>query len=109
MQFKQIIKRAQEIRDMFQKYEKKNVGKIWAKEQILEGLIVDIGDLTRLIMAKEGYRKVDDVDRKLEHELSDCLWAIIILASKYNIDLEKAFFDTMNELDAISEIDKKNL
>jgi NTP pyrophosphatase (non-canonical NTP hydrolase) len=33
------------------------------------------------------------------HELSDCLWSIIVLAEKYDIDLEAAFIKTMNELD----------
>jgi NTP pyrophosphatase (non-canonical NTP hydrolase) len=42
---------------------------------------------------------MDDIDTKLAHELSDCLWSVLVLASKYNIDLETEFLKTMDELD----------
>ncbi|MER5664198.1 MazG nucleotide pyrophosphohydrolase domain-containing protein [Streptomyces mirabilis] len=35
----------------------------------------------------------------LEHELADCLWSVLILAHRYDIDLEAAFRRTMAELD----------
>ena len=53
----------------------------------------------KLIQAKEGIRSVDNVDEALAHELSDCLWSVIILADKYGVDLEKSFNTTMDELD----------
>lgn len=52
----------------------------------------------KIIMAKEGVRDIENVDEKLEHELADCLYSIFVLASNYNIDLEKSFLKTMNEL-----------
>ena len=63
------------------------------------GLLGDMGDLAKLIQAKKGVRKYDDLKNKLAHELSDCLWSIIILADKYGVDLEAAFVKTMEELD----------
>lgn len=100
MQFKKIKDRALVIRELFAKYEKKNIGKEWTRSQIMEGFLVDVGDLTKFLMAKEGLRKEDDIDNKLAHEFSDCLWSIIILSEKYNIDLEKAFLKTMEELES---------
>lgn len=99
MQSQKIIDRALEIRKLFSKYERKNTGNEWTNLQLMEGFVVDIGDLMKLIMAKEGLRKVDDIDKKLAHELSDCLWSIIVLSEKYNINLEKSFFKTMYELE----------
>jgi NTP pyrophosphatase (non-canonical NTP hydrolase) len=64
----------------------------------MEGFMVDVGDLTRLIMAKEGIRNGENIDERLAHELCDCLWCIIVLASKYNIDLEKEFIENMKKL-----------
>jgi NTP pyrophosphatase (non-canonical NTP hydrolase) len=58
----------------------------------------DIGDLAKLVQAKEGVRDVEDVDAKLAHELSDCLWSIIVLADYYGVDLEAGFMRTMDEL-----------
>ena len=57
MEFKDIIKRAIKIRAKYEKFEKRKYGKSWGREQILQGLVVDMGDLTRLIMEKEGWRK----------------------------------------------------
>ena len=53
----------------------------------------------KLITAKEGLREIEDVDDKLEHELADCLWSVLVLADKYNIDLEKSFLKTMKGLE----------
>ena len=60
----------------------------------------DVGDLMKLVLAKDGVRDIENVDKKLEHELADCLWSILVLAKEYNIDLEKAFMRTMDELEA---------
>lgn len=104
MEFKQISTRALEIRKKYAKLEKKKYGKEWSKQQIMQGFVGDIGDLAKLIMAKEGVRDIDNVDEKLAHELSDCLWCVLVLADKYGIDIEKSFMETMNDLD--EEIDK---
>jgi NTP pyrophosphatase (non-canonical NTP hydrolase) len=65
----------------------------------MQGLVGDTGDLMKLIMAKEGIRDTDNVDKKIAHELADCLWCILVLAKKYDIDIEKSFLDTMFELE----------
>ena len=36
----------------------------------------------------------------LGHELADCLWSVLILAHKYDIDLAAEFERTMTELEA---------
>lgn len=65
----------------------------------MEGFVGDVGDLMKLIMAKEGVRDIENVDAKLAHELSDCLWCVLVLADKYGVDLESSFMKTMQELD----------
>lgn len=65
----------------------------------MEGFVGDVGDLTKLIMAKEGLREVENVDEKLTHELSDCLWSILVFADKYNVNLEDSFMKTMAEVE----------
>jgi len=54
----------------------------------------------KLIMAKEGFRQGENVDAKLAHELSDCLWSVLVLARHYGIDLETEFIRTMNDLES---------
>lgn len=99
MEFKLLIEKAVAIRNKYAEFEKKRYGREWSREELMLGFIGDIGDLSKLIQAKEGVRHSDDLDNKLAHELGDCLWSIIILANKYDIDLESAFIKTMRELD----------
>ena len=98
MELAQLTDRALQIRQCFAAYEQRRTGRTWTREEIMQGFVVDVGDLMKLVMAKNGARRVDDVDRKLAHELSDCLWSVLVLAKLYDIDLEKEFLQTMDEL-----------
>ena len=71
----------------------------WTREEVMQGFVGDVGDLAKLVMAKAGVRPVADVDRKLAHELSDCLWSVLVLARLYGVDLEREFPRTMDEID----------
>jgi NTP pyrophosphatase (non-canonical NTP hydrolase) len=94
-----LTNRASEIREKYKELELKKYGKLWTNEQIAIGLVGDVGELLQLILAKEGVRNIENADEKLKHELSDCLWAIFVIAKNYNVDLEKAFFDNMSQLE----------
>jgi NTP pyrophosphatase (non-canonical NTP hydrolase) len=101
MQFEEMRKRALEIREKYGELEIKKYGKVWGGRELMEGFVGDVGDLMKLIMVKEGVRKINgDIDQKLAHELADCLWSIIVLADKYDVDLEESFIKTMNELES---------
>lgn len=99
MDFQTIIERARVIRRKYAQLEKVNYGREWTGEELVLGFMGDVGDLAKFIQAKEGIRGPADVDDALAHELSDCLWSVIVLADEYNIDLEKSFAKTMDELD----------
>jgi len=99
MDFKTISDKANAVREKYHQLELKKIGRPWTNQEIMEGFVGDIGDLIKLVMAKEGVRQVDDVDHKLSHELSDCLWCVLVLAKNYNINLETEFMENMDELD----------
>lgn len=99
MDFKTLSQRAIEIRNKYSELEKNKQGREWTNLNLMEGFVGDVGDLMKLIMAKEGVRDIENVDEKLAHELSDCLWCILVLADKYGIDLEQSFMETMDELE----------
>lgn len=99
MEFKQLIQRALEIRKKYAEFEKERYGREWTTEELTLGFMKDMGDLAKLVQASEGIRRVDDLDSAIGHELSDCMWSIIVLADKLGVDLEKAFVKTMNDLD----------
>ncbi len=96
---KDLQKRALQIRKRYEKFEKQRTGKVWSNKDLAMGFVVDVGELVELIMAKEGARSVDDLDKKLKHELADCLWCVFVLANNYEIDIEQIFLKTMDELD----------
>lgn len=95
-----LMKRAEEIREMYEEFNAKNGREAWRIRDYAMGFIGDAGDLMKLVMAKQNLRDIPDTDAKLGHELADCLWSILVIASYYGIDLEKEFLQTM---DAITE------
>lgn len=97
MNLQQLSQRALAIS---QKYDLLNAkrGVVWTERDFMAGFVGDVGDLSKLVMAKGGIRQIDDTDSKLAHELCDCLWSVLILADKYNVDLESEFVKTMDQL-----------
>jgi len=99
MEFKNLAKRAAEIRTLYQELECSKYGRSWTDEEIALGFVGDVGDLVKLVQAKNGVREIADIDGRLTHELADCLWSLFALANAYEIDLEQAFLRTMDELE----------
>ena len=50
-------------------------------------------------MAKDGLRNMESVDERLSEQLSDCFWSILIIAQKYNINIEKSFLRAMDKIE----------
>ena len=87
------------VRGLFALFEQHTLGKEWTILDLASGCSIDCADLLRLVMAKEGLRKIDDIDAKLEHELCDVLWSVLVIADRYSVDLSKAFPDQMKALE----------
>jgi NTP pyrophosphatase (non-canonical NTP hydrolase) len=98
VQFAELVQRARAVRDRYAAYERAAYGREWTGAEIALGFVGDVGDLVRLVQAKEGIRSLPDVDERLAHELADCLWCVIVLADRYGVDLERAFVGTMSDL-----------
>lgn len=99
MEFKQLIERAREIKKVNAELTQREGGKTWGLAERTQGFVGDVGDLAKLVMAKNGYRKYEDLDKRLGHELADCLWSVIIIADEAGINLEEAFFEGMKEIE----------
>jgi NTP pyrophosphatase (non-canonical NTP hydrolase) len=99
MKFQEAQELALQVRRLYDKYNRKSGNKPWGTTDLMSGFVGDVGDLSKIIMAKNGFREIDDADRKLAHELSDCLWCVFVLADKFKIDLESEFQKTMSELE----------
>ena len=99
MEFDQLAQRALAIRELCHTYEVAYYGTPWTNEELALGFVGDVGDLAKLVMAQNGRRNIPEAQTKLAHELADCLWSVIVLADRHGIDLEKAFFKTMDDLE----------
>jgi len=98
MDFQDIIDRGLTIRKLYEEKEKQLCGSVWTSEEIALGFVGDVGDLAKLVVAESGKRKMENSKEKLEHEISDCLWSLIVLAHLHDVDVEKSFLKTMDEL-----------
>jgi len=99
MEFQKIIERAMHVRGQYEAKEKQQYGSAWTSEEVALGFVGDVGDLAKLVMAESGTRNIANSREKLEHELSDCLWSVIVLSRLHDIDLERSFMRTMDELE----------
>lgn len=92
---KTLMDRAEDVRQKYEEQNAKDGKPAWRIRDYAMGFVGDVGDLQKLIMAKENLRDIADVDAKLAHELADCLWSILVIAGYYGLDLEKEFKETM--------------
>ena len=99
MELNDLKKHAMEIRQQYAALEEAQYGRSWTREEIALGFVGDVGDLAKLILAQSGARHIPDANEKLAHELADCLWSVLVLAQLYDIDLEKAFLQTIDDLE----------
>jgi NTP pyrophosphatase (non-canonical NTP hydrolase) len=99
VEFQSLIERALATRTKLEDHEQQAFGRSWTTEELVLGLVGDVGDLAKLIQAREGVRDIADVPERLAHELADVLWSTIVLADRCEVDLESAFQLTMEEIE----------
>lgn len=98
MHFNDLEKAALQLNALYEALENKRWGRVWTTQELALGFVGDVGDLAKLIQAHAGVRDIDDCKAKLGHELSDCLWSIIVLAHKCGIDLQAEFSRNTEQL-----------
>lgn len=91
MKYSELEESALKLNELYEQLEMKLYGRAWTTQELTLGFVGDIGDLAKLIQANAGIRNIDDYKSKLGHELSDCLWSVIVLANKCGVDLEAEF------------------
>ncbi|MFF8918245.1 MazG nucleotide pyrophosphohydrolase domain-containing protein [Streptomyces sp. NPDC015032] len=99
MDLDDLKQQAIRIHDLYDELNRRERGRVWTRSEFMLGFVGDVGDLAKLVMAEEGAREIPGGRPALEHELADCLWSVLILAHRYDVDLKRAFQRTMAELD----------
>jgi NTP pyrophosphatase (non-canonical NTP hydrolase) len=98
MDLQELIKKADQLKDKYNKEHKEKGEPEWGVTEYTQGFVGDVGKLMKLIMAKQDFYNYENLDNKIKHELADCLYSVFVIASELNINLEKSFIETMDEL-----------
>lgn len=98
MKYEELEESALKLNELYEALEIKLYGRVWNTGELALGFVGDVGDLAKLIQANAGIRNIDNFKSKLGHELSDCLWSILVLANKCGIDLEAEYSRNTKEL-----------
>ena len=98
MKYRELEESALKLNELYEALEMKLYGRVWTTQELALGFVGDVGDLAKLVQANAGIRNIDDVKSKLGHELSDCLWSIIVLANKCGIDLPAEFAKNIRQV-----------
>ncbi len=100
MEFSQLQDKAFSIQARYKQLNLEQKRETWTATEYAQALVSDSSDLMKLLMVKNGHRHpVEDLNQKIEHEASDCLWAIMVTAKELGIDLEQTFLKSMGELE----------
>lgn len=93
MELSKLTKKAREIKLKYDELNIKRGKKSWGAREFAQGLVGDVGDLTKLLLAKDGFMREENIDEKIIHEIFDCFWSVLIIADELGINLEKEFFE----------------
>jgi NTP pyrophosphatase (non-canonical NTP hydrolase) len=88
-----LEQRALEIRRKYDALNKSRQAEPWDALKLAKGFKKDVSDLIDILQSSPPD------SRKLNHELADCLWSVLVIARKLDVDIERAFWTTMGELD----------
>ncbi|RFA18845.1 hypothetical protein [Subtercola boreus] len=93
--------RAMEIRAFYESLELQIDGRVWSLHELMLGFINDVGTIGRLNLAHDGTWDIDgDVHAQLRHKLSESLWWVIVIAERLGIDINDAYAQTMDRIEA---------
>lgn len=71
----------------------------WTVEENALAFLTDAGLVGRLTMSKqERWPKGGDTVSELEHMLSECIWWLIVLAKRMDIDINKKLIEFLSKL-----------
>jgi NTP pyrophosphatase (non-canonical NTP hydrolase) len=85
------IARSQKIRELYHELELQHHGSKWTVEEDALAFLTDAGLVGRLTMSQQGrWPKGDNTTPELEHKLGECIWWLIVLADRMDIDIKTA-------------------
>lgn len=104
MNFNDAEMRSVDIRNLYHQLEKEDNGSEWTVEEDALAFLTDAGLVGRLVMAQQGrWPKGADSAAELEHKLGECMWWLIILAERMNINFSEALDHFLSNTEKLLE------
>lgn len=88
--FNDIIERSKKIRENYHQLERKHHGSEWTIEEDALAFLTDAGLVGRHTMSQQERWPANNTENELEHKLGECIWWLIVLADRMNIDINEA-------------------
>lgn len=86
-----VVARSRKIRAIYHRLERKYHGSEWTLGEDALAFLTDAGLVGRLTMAHQGRWPMEkETAQELEHKLGECIWWLIVLADRMEIDPERA-------------------
>lgn len=100
MNFSEVVERSVQIRKQYHQLEQQYHEKEWTVEEDALAFLTDAGLVGRLTMSQqERWPKGGDTLSELEHKLSECIWWVIVLAERMNIDISESLDGFLSKLE----------
>jgi len=91
MNFSEAIERSLQIRKTYHNLERQYHEKEWTVEEDALAFLTDAGLVGRLTMSQQGRWPTNgETESELEHKLGECMWWLINLADRTDIDISEA-------------------
>jgi len=85
--FKEVIERSVQLRNAYHQLEREYHEEEWTVEEDALAFLTDAGLVGRLTMSQQGrWPAGGETESELEHKLGECMWWLIVLAERMNID-----------------------
>lgn len=88
--FKEIIERSKNIREIYHQLERQHHGSEWTVEEDALAFLTDAGLVGRHTMSKQERWPANNTETELEHKLGECIWWLAVLADRMDINIEEA-------------------
>jgi hypothetical protein len=88
--FSKVIERSKKIRESYHQLERQHHGREWTVEEDALAFLTDAGLVGRHTMSKQGCWPAKNTETELEHKLGECIWWLVVLADRMNINIEEA-------------------
>lgn len=100
MNLSEAVERSAKIRKLYHQLERHFHGKEWTVEEDALAFLTDAGLVGRLTMANQERWPIDgDPEAELEYKLGECIWWLIVLAGRMDIDISVALEQFLSKVE----------